>query len=363
MSVHRNDIDESWVKDVAIGGATLGGGGGGDIEEGIELGRLAVEYGTPSVVPIDELDDDELVVTVSAVGAPAAEDRHVEPADYVRAFELVREELVDRGGSVGALMTNEMGGTAAVNGMLQSAVTDVPVVDAACNGRAHPTGPMGSIGLDTSEPRVQAAAGGDSSVDRHVELLVEAPLERAASMVRGSAETAGGLVAVARNPASAAYVREHAAVDVYEDARAVGRAIREHDGERAVEAVADSLGGEVLAAGEVDDVSLRTEGGFDVGEVRVDELELTFWNEYMTAERDGQRLGTFPDLITTLSVDDGYPVTTAEIAQGQRVAVVHAPAENLTLGAGMRRQELFEPIEEAIDRPVIANAFDEPVSD
>ncbi|MGM0592666.1 MAG: DUF917 domain-containing protein [Halobacteriota archaeon] len=357
-------IDDEWIRHAVTGGTFLGGGGGGSPDEGLEFARLAIEYGTPEIVPLEALEGDELVVTVSAVGAPAATDRLVKPADYVRAFELVCDHLESRGKTVAGMMTNEMGGSATVNGFVQSAVTGIPLVDATCNGRAHPTGPMGSIGLEGSDESVQSAVGGDPATGSHVELVIESTIDVAATAVRQAAQDAGGLVAVARNPVSAAYANENAAVGVYEQAVDLGRRIETApDGKSAAEAVADALGGEVPAAGIVDDVTLETEGGFDVGTVEVDGASLTFWNEYMTLEIDGQRLATFPDLIALLDRDTGAPITTAALEAGRNVSVVTAPAASLSLGAGMRSPALFEPVEAAVGKSVIDYAFPSAVDD
>lgn len=354
------ELTQSWIESAAIGGAILGGGGGGSLEEGIEFGQLAADYGGARIVPLAALDADDVVLTVSGVGAPAAEDRHVLPKDYVRAVELLVDELANRGRPVGALMTNEMGGFATVNGLLQSAVTGIPVVDAACNGRAHPTGPMGSIGLPNDGPYLQAAAGGDPDTDSHLELVIEASLDTAAGMIRSAAEAAGGLVAVARNPVTAEYAREHAAVEVFDQAVEIGRAVTDAPDDGDVpERVAAALDGRVAVSGQVKSVDIETTGGFDVGTAEIDDADLTFWNEYMTLDVDDQRVATFPDLITSIDADSGMPVSTADLQPGQSVSVVVAPASVLSLGAGMSDPALFEPVEEAIERDVLSYAFPE----
>lgn len=358
---HERDVEltDDWIRHAVTGGTFLGGGGGGSPDDGLAFGRLAIDYGNPTILPLDVVDDDELVVTVSAVGAPAATERHVKPADYVRALELVCDHLESQGRTVAGVMTNEMGGTATVNGLVQSAVTGLPLVDAACNGRAHPTGPMGSMGLTSTHTTVQAGVGGDPATDSHLEVVIEAPLGTAAETIRQAAQDAGGLVAVARNPVSVAYAREHAATGVYDQAVELGRRLEAAtDGEEAAESVCSFLGGEPLCRGPVDEVELRTEGGFDVGRVVVADVELTFWNEYMTVERDDARLATFPDLITVLDAETGAPITTAGVERGQDVIVVSAPADALMLGAGMERRELFEPVEAVLGKSVVDYAFE-----
>ena len=132
-------IDNEWVEAAVVGGGILGGGGGGSMSEGRSLGQLALQLGDPRIIDLADVPEDSLILVVSAVGAPSVAE-HPTPSHYVRAVSLMLEQLK---GKVGALMTNEIGGLAVVNGLVQSAIVDLPLLDAACNGRAHPTGVMG----------------------------------------------------------------------------------------------------------------------------------------------------------------------------------------------------------------------------
>jgi len=292
------ELTESKVQALALGGAVLGGGGGGALSQGLEVGKLALALGTPRLVELGELCSDDVVITVAAVGAPAAKEAHVKPAAYVRAVELLLD-LLDE--PVAGLITNEMGGVASVNGLLQSALLGLPVVDAPCNGRAHPISLMGAMGLHRLEGyrSVQAACGGDPSRRRRVELVVRGDLDRCSRLVREASVQAGGVVAVARNPVRAGYLSQNAAVGAMRDAIALGEIILGATPGDDVEAqVAHKLGGEVVAQGRVSAVELATVGGFDVGRVWIEgECELVFWNEYMLLERAGKRLFTFPESV------------------------------------------------------------------
>ncbi len=366
-SVNGRALDAGAVEAAVLGGAVLGGGGGGTIEAGRRNGLLAVEMGVPRLVEIDDLPPDAVLVTMSAVGAPAATAQRVLPIHYVRTVEL----LVQRGEiRIDGLITNECGGSATVNGWLQAAVLGLPVVDAPCNGRAHPTGVMGSMGLHRVPEYVslQAAAGGDPEAGRYVELFTRGSLEQAASLVLQASIQAGGLVAVARNPVAASYAREHAAPGAIRQSMTIGRAMLASRGagpEATVEAAREALHGEVVARGEVVDVRLETVGGLDVGLIRVraDErqvAELAFWNEYVSLDLVGpdpdgpaQRVGTFPDLLATFDLTTGQPLSSAEVAVGKRVAVLHVHRQHLILGASMRDPELLRSIEQATGREVV----------
>jgi DUF917 family protein len=347
MKLSQTDIEAA-----VLGGAVLGGGGGGALENGRALAALAFEHGSVDLLSIDEVSPDAVLVTCSYVGSPAAEHICVPPGAYLQAVEMLRAQA---GISIGGLITNECGGTATVNGWLQAAALGLPLVDAPCNGRAHPTGLMGAMGLHAMPGYVshQAAAGGDEKAGRSVALYVQASLETASAMVRQAAVQAGGMVAVARNPVQAGYVRQHGAPGAIRLCLALGKAMLAavpQGGMAVSQAAADFLNGEVISAGVVDSVSLHSEGGFDVGKLRIGEYELDFWNEYMTLEKGSERLATFPDLIMTLSVSEGMPVTTAAAQQGQHLAILHAPRQRLILGAGMHHRELYEPAERVLGK-------------
>ncbi len=157
-------------------------------------------------------------------------------------------------------------------------------------------------------------------------------LSKAAAMVRQASVAAGGMIAVARNPVTVAYARENGTPGAVCQAMKVGEAWLSHQGEAAVDAVVAFLKGRVLIEGVVTDFSLVMENGFDVGTVQIeDTYEISFWNEYMTLEYNGERLATFPDLIMTFEAETGRPIVSAALAKGQQVMMLVVPRDNLIL--------------------------------
>ncbi len=351
-------IDDRTVQAAAYGGALLGGGGGGSIEEGIHLGRLALEVGRPRLLTLDDVDREDVLVTVSMVGAPSAAEQYVEPIHYVQALQLLMSHL---NAPVAGLITNENGGAATLNGWFQSAATGLPVIDAPCNGRAHPTGLMGAMGLNRVAGYLarQAAVGGNPDSGKHVRLYVEGNLVSIAQLVRQSAVLAGGLVAVARNPVTAAYAQENAAPGAIQQAIEVGQVMLDATTPlAAAQRVCDMLGGEIICQARVTGRTFHTKDGFDVGQVWLEGgYELAFWNEYMTLEQQNRRLATFPDLITTLSAVEPRPMSSADVREGQEVLVLRVPRQHLRLGAGMRQPELFRAAEQATGKKLIHYVF------
>lgn len=343
----RIDINEEVVEHAVYGGVILGGGGGGWVNDGLQIGKLALELGDPVLLSADEIPDEDLLATVSLVGAPAAKDKFLKPVHYVKAIELLAEKL-DR--PLKGIITNENGANGTVNGWFQSALMGIPVIDLPCNGRAHPTGTMGSLNLTEIPDYIsyQTAVGGKGR--RYVETAITGSLDSTSTLVRKASIEAGGLVAVARNPVKAGYAKQHGAPGGIQQAIEVGRALRSNNGEQAIESVVKELGGSILCAGSVTDFILETKGGFDVGTVTIEgSWHMTFWNEYMTVEKDGERLATFPDLIMTLDAKTAEPIVTGAVEKGQKLAVIKVPKNNLKLSSTMKNPDLLRSIEKILE--------------
>jgi len=338
-----------------LGGAVLGGGGGGSMAKGRLNVEEALSAGPLRLVDIDDVPPDAVLVTGSAVGAPAAVEAQVAPKDYMRVVEML---IANGCPKPGGFIPNECGGSSITNGWIPAALMGLPVVDALCNGRAHPTGTMGSMGLhrDPSYVSRQAAAGGAPEKGLYLEMYVSGKLEMTASMIRTAADKTGGLVAVARNPVEAAFAKQYGACGALKQAVRLGRRMMEassRGGGNVVSEAVDFLGGTVVARGEVTELEIVTRGGFDTGRIVIGDCETTFWNEFMTLERGTERIGTFPDLIMTLNAADGLPVTTAELRKGQDVFLIHVPAEKLLLGEGMRCLDLMRSIESVVGKEIV----------
>ncbi|MCL4424950.1 MAG: DUF917 family protein, partial [Firmicutes bacterium] len=214
---------------------------------------------------------------------------------------------------------------------------------------------------------IQAAVGGDPESSTYVEMTVRGDLTRCASLVRQASVQAGGMVAVARNPVSAGYARKCGAVGAIRQAIRLGEAMsvaKPLGGLAVAESAARFLGGRVLGPVKVSSLHLTAAGGFDLGkadlidlgEARSSEealLELTFLNEYMTLEKGGKRLATFPDLLTTLETKSGTPLSSAELQEGQELFLLVVPKKNLILGSSLRNRNLYSVLEEATGKEIV----------
>ncbi len=353
-------LDHDMGMRAIYGGWFLGGGGGGLPSGGIDVLENALSLGRIEVLEIDEFDPAGIVVTASLVGSPSTGKDAITPAHCVRAYHLFNESYE---GGIAGFISNEAGGHSITNGWIAAAVSGKPIVDAACNGRAHPTGVMGAMGLDSlpGYQTLQVAVGGAG--DNQVEISTRGSISSTSKLVREASTLSRGFISVLRNPVDAAYVKQHGAIG------ALGMMIEagdiflkyKNDPDQLLNGLHDLLGCQILFKGVTGSFDLTAKGGFDVGSVMVRngsrEVEITFWNEYMTAESEGGRLATFPDLVTLLDARTGLPICSAQVQNGLDVIVVNVPKEKLLLSTTMFDRHLYLPCEAAIGKEMIRYVF------
>lgn len=356
----RLRVNEEIAELAVLGGAFLGGGGGGDMNLGLDHAKLAISLGEVEIVDLDSVPEDGYIITASLVGAPAAKEKYVLPSHMVKAVDLLRETI---GTKVCGIISSENGGYSTINGWIASSLLGIPIVDAPADGRAHPTGLMGAMGLHKVKDYVsiQTAVGGNKEEGRFIELVVKGSLERASRMIREAAVQAGGLVAVARNPVRKDYLRGKAAIGGITQAIEVGMFFKKYRGDldRLSQKIIEFFGGgRVIERGRIKKVKLETKGGFDVGKIifegNRDLYEITFWNEFMTLENSkGERLGTFPDLISMIDTGSSIPLTSAEAREGAQAILMVIPKDKLLLGEGVRDPDVLREIEGVIIKKVL----------
>ena len=340
---HSDAVDGIW------GGSVLACGGGGWVSHGELMAEIATRGpGVPTLCSLDEIQDDALVVTVTAIGAPGAANWEIQPIDYVNALKLVMERAA---GPIAGVLTAQNGASTTINGWYQSATLGVKVLDAAGDVRAHPTGKLGGMGLTdrAGYTTVQAVAGGNRKLHGELRLVAEGTIVTTSNVLRDVSVRVGGFIAAARNPVEAAWVKKHAAIGAITYALDLGRAMRKAEtiGPQAViDAACAQTTGTILAQGPVRITTpMRTEGGFDHGSFSVDGLTLRYLNEYMTVDRGDKRLATYPDVITTLSPKTGRPVTISAIHEGDEVAVFHVHRDHIPLSSSTSDRTALAEVE------------------
>ena len=357
----RTITDEKELKAAVYGGAFLGGGGGGSIEEGIKLGKVALEIGGVRIADPKELFGEEIVVTASTVGSQAKGKGVLKPYNYIEAIRIVEREL----GELSGLISSENGGLNTVAAWIQAAALGLPVVDAPCDGRAHPTILMGSMGLHKVEGYVSLQSFSVGFTEKnHVSGLIKGPLLECSKIIRNIASIYGA-VAIARNPVTVNYLLDNAATGALSLAIELGKVLLKYlnDPANAAYKISEKMDGKVFEKCKVLSQEIITKGGFDIGkailECADEKYELTYVNEFMTLENSkGQRLATFPDLITLISSEVAKPVLSAELREDMEVHMVIINRSKIPLGSGLKFKETYTDLEKALEKPITAYISD-----
>jgi DUF917 family protein len=346
------------------GGSVFAAGGGGWAEHGRMLGTAAVSIGHPELVSIDEVPDEAWIATAAAIGAPAGTTQwQMLGVDYVKAVEMLQDAL---GAPLYGLMIGQNGMSSTMNAWLPGALLGTKVIDAVGDIRAHPTGDMGSIGMAGSpEATIQVAVGGHRDSHSYIELVVRGATAKISPILRKAADMSGGFIASCRNPARASYVKKNAALGGISRALELGQAIMAAEargGEAIIAAICAATSGTILGRGTVTRRAVTyTDAAFDIGTITIRcgqrDLVLHVMNEYMAVEDGaGDRLATFPDVITTLG-SDGRPMSVGHIQEGHELSVFHIAKAHLPLSSSVKDPAVYPVCEVALGIPIARYAL------
>jgi DUF917 family protein len=331
MDILRNIYAED-LEDIAIGGAILGTGGGGDPYVGKLMAQQAIrKHGPVKLIDVDQLADDALVVPVCMMGAPTVMTEKLPQGDeLMNAFRALENFL---GRKIDAVLCGEAGGVNSTTPFVVAAASGMPLVDGDGMGRAYPELQMVTFTMHgvSATPMVLCDDKGNSLV---LETVSNAWTER---LARAATVEMGGSALLAFYPMSGAVAKKAAVRGTLSLCARLGRTLRETRAAHGdpVRAVADMLDAQVIFHGRVKDIDRRTVGGFARGSARFDGVEewkghtfkLDFQNEFLMAERDGRLLVTTPDLITLLEAESGNPVTADSLRYGLRLVALAFPSD------------------------------------
>jgi DUF917 family protein len=327
---------------------SAGGSGRSAVAKNRGLGRMALDYGGVRLVSLDELDPAAPIITATAVGAPGFANWAIKPRDSINAARKLIATM-DRL-PVGVICGHVPG----FNAWLVAAALGIDYIDAAANGRGHPTVKMGGMGLasrlDLSV--TQVGCSGSKAENNEFAIVAEGDIVRTSNVMRQAAVINGGLIYAARGPLTAGFIKKNGANGAITFQLELGRAMLAASGADRIRAAVDFLGGKLLVEGEVVENSVAYGGGFDLGQMVVrgkdGDVTLGVYNEFMTADVGGKRVATFPDMIGTLDPETGDVVSISESKPGSRVAVIIAHRSKFPVGKGALDPAVFPEVEKAM---------------
>jgi DUF917 family protein len=292
-------LDRDSLRALARGCAVLGAGGGGDPYLGLLQALQATgDFGPVSLIDVDELPDDALIMPCGGIGAPTVGIEKIENGDEGNRLRDHLESVT--GQKVAALMAAEIGGGNGLLPVAWAARLGLPVVDADGMGRAFPEVPQVTMHLAgiSPSPAVMTDERGNVLVVRAISGHWMERLERTAAVEFGGAASATEF------SLTAAQAREATVRNSVSLAITIGESIESSE-ENPVAALIVKIGAFGLVTGKVTDVERRTTRGFVRGSVVVEgfgadagrRIRLELQNENLVALEQGQVLASVPDLI------------------------------------------------------------------
>lgn len=325
-------LDECQIRDVAVGSAVLGTGGGGNPYLGMVGAIEAVrKHGDLQLYSIDELPDDTLAVSPFAIGSPVPFIERLSMTDEIMAAFKAMSRYFGR--EIGAIIPAEIGGVNSVIPLAVGRELGLPVIDADGMGRAYPEIQLCTFTLygHQASPLAVADEHGNVSIIDTIDNFWVERIARPVAVEMGA--IAGGV----GFPITVGDLKEAAVLGTVSYAESIGRAIREaHDAHiDPIEAVLSATQGFQLFQGRIIDVERRIERGWALGDVTIEGVDdyadssmtVQFQNEHLVAIRDGDILASVPDLIAILDSERGTPITTEELRYGFRVTVIAMPSD------------------------------------
>ncbi|MEQ8370483.1 MAG: DUF917 family protein [Alphaproteobacteria bacterium] len=358
----RRRLNQDDIEPMMLGGLVLSAGGSGlsRMDSNRAQGRMALGLGAIDLCTLDEYDADDVVLVATGVGAPGgATKRRSEPRDAIRAAEMVIEAY---GKMPVGVFAAHAGGFGA---WLIAAALNIDVVDVAGNGRGHPTVEMGALGQagDTTASVIQAAyCSGRMDGDAPISVLYDGNIANGEFILRAAATRNGGGIPAARGPHTVAFLKKHAAVGAVDYQYKIGQAMAaKKEGPERYKATTKPTKGKILVEGKVVSNTCKYGGGFDVGFVTIEGKQgtarLAVWNEYMAAELNGKRVGTFPDLQASMDLKTGNPIAISEMKKGVEVAILTASKHDITLGDGVWDKAVYPQAEEMLGISIAKEAL------
>ncbi len=325
-------LDEGQIKDIAVGSAVLGTGGGGNPYLGTLSAIQSIRrHGNLELYTLDELPDDTLAVSPFAIGSPVPYIERLTLTDeLMTAFRAMSRYY---GKEIGAIISAEIGGANSVLPLALARELGLPALDADGMGRAYPELQLCTFTLygHSATPLAVADEHGNVAVLETIDNFWVERLARPVAVEMGAIAGAVGF------PITVGDLKEAAVLNSVTYAETIGRTIRQAQEAHLdpIEAVLGATSGYLLFQGRIVDVQRRIEKGWSLGEVviaGVDEftnsqMVVQFQNEHLVAIRDGDVLASVPDLIAILDSERGSPITTEELRYGFRVAVIAMPSD------------------------------------
>jgi len=330
MSVKKlTFVDKKSLNAIALGGAVLGSGGGGDPYVGRLMTQQSIEKsGGVKVIDIESLPDDALILPIAMMGAPTVMvEKFPSGNEFAQLIPMIEKMLTK---PVSAIMCAEAGGLNSTIPFVAASKLGLPIIDGDAMGRAFPELQMVTFTLGgiSATPMAMVDEKGNGCTFDTISNVWTEKLARAITIQMG------GSAMCSLYPVTAKECKDYLIRGSLSLIHHIGNIIEKHSF-NAYEILVKELNGKHLFQGRVRDVERRTEGGWNRGIVKLEgtgefvnrDAKIDFQNEFLVAMEGDTVLATTPDLICVFDSNTGAPVTAETIKYGLAVNVLGLPCD------------------------------------
>jgi len=328
MSVKKlTFVDKKSLNAIALGGAVLGSGGGGDPYVGRLMTQQSIEKsGGVKVIDIESLPDDALILPIAMMGAPTVMvEKFPSGNEFAQLIPMIEKMLTK---PVSAIMCAEAGGLNSTIPFVAASKLGLPIIDGDAMGRAFPELQMVTFTLGgiSATPMAMVDEKGNGCTFDTISNVWTEKLARAITIQMG------GSAMCSLYPVTAKQCKDYLIRGSLSLIHHIGNIIEKHSF-NAYQLLVKELNGKHLFQGRVRDVERRSEGGWNRGIVKLEgtgefvnrDAKIDFQNEFLVAMEGDTVLATTPDLICVFDSNTGTPVTAETIKYGLAVNVLGLP--------------------------------------
>lgn len=325
------------IKHVLYGATFLGAGGGGALRDGL---RLLSEISKDEEIEVEMMDPlemkgNEYAVSVAGIGAPRAMENANFGPEAVYAFEGMQKLAFFSGKKLKYAMAGELGGFNTMVPIYVAIQKGIPFVDGDGNGRAVPELSTGLYPVFNIPPVPLVLAGKSGDV---IAAFLDDPENHASAenIARHISMAYGMSAAFCTWLVNGKDINDKLVPNSISNAQKIGELLLKIKEENLdINEIKKISKCKLICQGEISDIKLKTEGGFDfgttvikgTGENKGNTYYVDFKNENLLVRDDSNNvLITVPNLICMLSLDSFEPITNADTEKGMHIALYGMPA-------------------------------------
>ena len=318
------------LHDIVLGAAVVGTGGGGSLEEGLEIIDEALEEGFEfNLASPEEIPEDGLLGTSYGLGAVSPADTgDIEKSGDTAETKamIVMEKYFGR--KFYGILATELGGLNTAAALVTAAKLGKPLVDADPTGRSVPCIQHTYYYLKDIPiyPITVVNDYGDEMV-----LPYTSSDERAEELVRAAAMASNDFVGVVDHPAEWKTLKEALFFNTISWCLEIGQLVRKAQNESLNYAypLVEKNNGYILFEGKVSKTDREDKGGFNFGNILIDgtdkfsgkTMRVWYQNENIMSWIDNEYYVMSPDLINLVNNSTNMPLLNPDAVEGMEVTV------------------------------------------